>query len=456
METIRLHRVTQSKYIRRTAKGKRIEQKLREQLVEAQKMLILCSIDKIRDMSHTELKKHAKKSNVFCILSDGYIKDFTSSGGKTINDQNIISLEGSHYKNVISKNKLSLDPQFFIGLLDDIRTKLSPEFIKDEKQVNKKLLKIFYDTINLNDNGVVDETRLEIKKKIDNNEISESNDKIKRLRVLKQIACSLKFNEKLSNKAILKKLPLTMNQLKDAFKNYKGLDLNKIIVEQRGAHNKQNCIRTAENLEFIKNFIENSDKHLTVKEVQEHFQHNKLGFKCSKSVVHKIMTEDLGLKFGISKAEHENKNSERNKAYRCYSSCHIISALASDHLVISIDETGFSDYIEKNKLWHDATGKLKMKISKKRQSVTLSLLLAVTQNKVLYYYIVEGAVTAIIYLNFLKMMLWEFELHHTYRRITIIMDNARIHKAAMVKQFMTTTPRVKFIFTVAYSPELTI
>ena len=34
------------------------------------------------------------------------------------------------------------------------------------------------------------------------------------------------------------------------------------------------------------------------------------------------------------------------------------------------------------------------------------------------------------------------------------MDNARIHKAAMVKQFMTTTPRVKFIFTAAYSPEI--
>jgi len=34
------------------------------------------------------------------------------------------------------------------------------------------------------------------------------------------------------------------------------------------------------------------------------------------------------------------------------------------------------------------------------------------------------------------------------------MDNARIHKSLMIKEFMALKSKIKFIFTAAYSPEI--
>jgi len=182
---------------------------------------------------------------------------------------------------------------------------------------------------------------------------------------MKKIACILKFENSFSNSDIAKKLPLSENQLKDAFSKYKKLDFADILIEKRGAHKKKISLRTNENINLIRNIITNAEKKLTPKQNLERFQNENTDVKCSKSLIHKIIKEDLGLKYGISKAEHAIKNSDYNKAYRTFAVMNIVEAFIEDDIVISIDETGFSSYVDNAKLWFDPLGKSKLKISKK-------------------------------------------------------------------------------------------
>lgn len=454
MNNIRNLESYKKKHFTKTNQSKEKEMKFKEQLAKAQKFLILSSSDGISNMNHIELKKHSKKSNVFNLINDRLIANISACRGDITDLPNVRSIECNNFKFLFDETREITVNSRYLENLEKFKISLTPEFLKNNELKNRHLIEEFHRTVDLNRKYNDSDIYISIKKKINSREIGEADMKNKRLRTLKIKACVLKFDKKLSNKIILQKLPLTINQLKDAFKNYRKSDIEKVVTEKRGIHKKKDSIRTLENLEYIRSILKDSDKRLTIKEIQNRFQNEKLGFKCSKSIVHKMITEDLGFKFGLSKAEHQNKNSFKNKVYRFDSVGRILHSFVNNHLVISIDETGFSDYIEKNKLWHDPTGKCKMKISKKKQSVTLSLLLAVSEEKILYYYIVEGPVTSVIYMNFIKMMLIDYDLYDSIRQVTIIMDNARIHRAAAVKYIMINSRKIHFLFTAAYSPEI--
>ena len=141
-----------------------------------------------------------------------------------------------------------------------------------------------------------------------------------------------------------------------------------------------------------------SNRPLSVKEAQKEFENEILGHKISKSFMYQLIKEDCGLKYGVPKRQLKGKNSDNNKSYRIHVIRTISSRMLDDHLFVSIDETGFSDYINKIKIWYDPSDNFKMKLQQKSQTVTFSLLLAATQNQIVGYFVVQGAVNSIVYL----------------------------------------------------------
>jgi transposase len=114
--------------------------------------------------------------------------------------------------------------------------------------------------------------------------------------------------------------------------------------------------------------------------------------------------------------------------------------------IISIDETGIDTHIHHLYGWSEQGKRIKCikNISRKR----LSILCAISINKIIHYKIVNGTINAKIFKDFLIKL----EFHKKITNKYLFLDNARIHHSKLVKEYMKLSSN-KIIFNAPYSPE---
>ena len=122
--------------------------------------------------------------------------------------------------------------------------------------------------------------KAEVQKIIDRRVVNKAKDDLIHLRKIKILAAILKYKFDWPNTDILDSLPINRNQFKNACAVYKDHDLMTIEFEKRGFHKKKDSLRSEENIAYIRKIITESKNNITVKEVRERFQNEKLGRKC--------------------------------------------------------------------------------------------------------------------------------------------------------------------------------
>jgi len=430
--------------------------KLNQLYSETQKLTIYSSFIYYKGLEMPEFKKYLKKSNaldnidfmtLFKLGLKGYVirkKDY----------KNIVTFESFNYLRSLMKNyNNERDWYNCLEIIERLKVKLETTMSKTDNSLNMKMVNEFLSKDKDEPVDIYEATK-DKKNFIPKLIPFDGKSKIAKLRFLKYYACQLRFQKGWSPKQIRDKLNLTQNQLKNALSKYKDVKLNDLSTENRGVHKKIKTIRTKDNIDYLENLIKTADKPLTVREIKDKFENEKLGFKCSNAIVYRMIKFDLKMKYGLPKKVIANKNELNNKTYRYWVANKIVNALEYDDLIISIDETGFSDYIDKTNTWYEPKKFLYFKTYRKMQVASYSLLLASSKDEILGYYIVRGSVNSIIYLSFIMNLVKLVKSRYLKRNIILLMDNARIHKAAIMRQYMVDNPDIEFIFTPAYTPEI--
>ena len=117
----------------------------------------------------------------------------------------------------------------------------------------------------------------------------------------------------------------------------------------------------------------------------------------------------------------------------------------NQNLIISVDETSIDTHISANYGWSNSGKRIiNVKIvSKIRYTITT----AVSNKKVIYWSIVKGSSNKETFKKFLENVVSKFKTKRY-----ILLDNARIHHAKTVKEYIQTT-KCEFLFNVPYTPE---
>lgn len=116
--------------------------------------------------------------------------------------------------------------------------------------------------------------------------------------------------------------------------------------------------------------------------------------------------------------------------------------------IISIDESSIDSYIYSNKAW----SKYGSKTIKTRNHIRIryTLILAISNKKILHYKIIKKSANGEIFLEFIKDLIRKLFSDQNYH---VIIDNARIHHYKKLKEYIKNVPFFKIIYNVPYNPE---
>lgn len=272
---------------------------------------------------------------------------------------------------------------------------------------------------------------------------------------LKRYPNFLKFSKGFSRSKIVKILPLTLNQLKKSFQEFKKGKSREEFVENRGRHKVLSKIIGNDKLMRAKEWLSKRNAHFTIRELHSVMSESFSNQAISISRVYRLIKSELNFKYHSLKPNHVEKNSEKNKIYRYWFVHFVMNALSGDELVIAIDETSLSSYHSKIKAWdHELLFEMKSK-EFTTGIPNISLLLASSQEKIIAYYMVEGSIDSITFLDFMNRL---FELVSTSdktmrRMIRFTIDNAKIHNSLLLQSFYR-EKGISVIYTPKYSPEV--
>jgi len=431
--------------------------KMQKQIYESRRLNILSSFDFLRLKPSSDLKDAAKYTTALRNINigstySGYLHGFKQ---RTVHKPNILSSQAKLH-DIYDFNTLDIErfnEQYF-RYISMIRVMFTPMMIDYDSDRNSKVIDMLAEVRFKLEKRNKDAFDRQSIKQIIKRKINLTSNKNEILRWKKRMAYIMAKEEHKDRRTICDELKITINQYKDAIKNWGGNDDMDIFRENRGVHKKTNSIRSVENLVWIRDYISKQNKPVTAKEVLKAFEDEKLGKKCSKSLIYKMIKEDLNMKFGVPKRFMKDKNSLDNKCYRMLVCQKLLETLTKGVKVISIDETGFSDYIDKTRTWYDPSNRIGIDISNKKQCISYSLLLATSQDTIIGYYLVEGAINSAIYLSFIKYVVKDIPYRTLQNNVVFIMDNARIHKSIIVKDYMAREVNQEWIYMPAYSPEI--
>ena len=138
--------------------------------------------------------------------------------------------------------------------------------------------------------------------------------------------------------------------------------------------------------------------------------------------------------------------------YRFYYMKEFVDALISDYEVISLDETGLDRKIFKKKTWSPISQK--SCIETKGLGKHLTLIIAVSQYRLIGFMLLESATDTFIFTYFIQKLLdYLKETGREYpQKKLFILDNARFHSSQLAKQFLL-DQQLEIMFTSPYSPE---
>ena len=117
----------------------------------------------------------------------------------------------------------------------------------------------------------------------------------------------------------------------------------------------------------------------------------------------------------------------------------------NQNLIVSLDETSIDTHISSNYGWGISGKRITdiKTVSRIRYTITT----AVSNNKVIYWNIVKGSSNKETFKTFLINLVSKLKCKHY-----ILLDNARIHHAKIIKEYIDTT-NCELLFNVPYSPE---
>lgn len=206
----------------------------------------------------------------------------------------------------------------------------------------------------------------------------------------------------------------------------------------RTTRKKYNCMLTPEIETYINDYI-NKNQLIQPKKFRKHLQKR---FNVS------FCLDTLYSWFKKLNITHKKVN--RKKIFVCKKKEKLLKELhqkinnvKQKENIISIDECHFELHMKPAKGWNKKGKKIyKRSYNKTRKGV--SLLMAINNNKVIGYVIVEKAVNAQIFTDFINTIDNDNNVY--------LMDNARTHHSKILKEYMK-DKKSNIIYNVPYNPE---
>lgn len=199
-------------------------------------------------------------------------------------------------------------------------------------------------------------------------------------------------------------------------------------------------------IDIVRNCF-NDSSYLKLKDVKEIIQ-NKLNISISKETVRKILkkcniSRKRSKRFVVkSKDYYIRLQLERDNFIKNVNKI-------ENELIISIDESAFHKEMQQP-YGYSKKGIPVIQTTTSQRHEKYSLLMAITNNRILSYQVHKGSINKNIYNDFIINLISLLDSNNKYY---LMMDNVRFHHNKILKEYMSSNIN-EIIYTPPYSPEL--
>lgn len=192
-----------------------------------------------------------------------------------------------------------------------------------------------------------------------------------------------------------------------------------------------------------------------MKSIQNYLQHLPQPISISLSSTRYVIKAHFNGKYKRVDKINKVKNDPHTVAYRKDVAKKVIAHIADNALVISIDETSFSSYPSKSFEWTLPHSNIDMRKYREKPHKNISLLMAVSNQRVEAYTIIENGINQIVFANFIIHLVENIKAKNesAVNNIILLLDNLLVHKTPLVKTVVLKMG-IKVIFNAPYSPEM--
>lgn len=270
----------------------------------------------------------------------------------------------------------------------------------------------------------------------------------------KLFGCVLVLAKRLSLKTAAAVAKLSLSQIKHALRDFHSGKLVRPHTDHRGDHKKRTAKVTEEIKEFVQGWVRQRKSAFTLYDLREEVATAFPGISLSRMTLHRLLKARLGFTFRSAIPYPPARNSPEVKHQRFWFAHKTLHLWEENRMIIAIDECGFSGYHTRRRAWLHPELMPASDTGLFRNSPNVSLLLAVSHDAVLGYFLKEGPINNFIFAEFMLQLdrrireSWNPTLPPVY-----ILDNAQAHKGAFLKGLFMTT-KMQVIYLPPYSPEL--
>jgi hypothetical protein len=251
------------------------------------------------------------------------------------------------------------------------------------------------------------------------------------------------------------------------FENYKSknnFEILGFVIEQDMVINQQSVLIPNRNnkkpwrkfwtvnIDFINNVLENKpNSSKSLRDITNIYNSKYKEHQVSRSTMYKVLKKRMKLSYSkVLLANNKIIDYNYLQNEKCFIK-KLTSVVNSDMVIIFIDETKFSCHNEKFKTWNNEyINNVKLWNGDERNT---NVIFSCSPRGFKFYKLEASNIDAFIFTNYLKMLLEEVqkfpELSKAYslRKITLLMDNASIHRASQVRDYIKNSN-----FRLVYSP----
>lgn len=217
---------------------------------------------------------------------------------------------------------------------------------------------------------------------------------------------------------------------------------NNLLINKKNYIKNNSIFRNIIIRSIIKIYISNDSNFMYHKLIS--FIYDKTFIHVSKSTLYDII-HDLNFTKKIVKLKkyHISKNKTINNISHLQNKIKPIN----QNNIISIDEISFDTNIINNKAWSLKGNIITKNIKSTYKRITV--ICAITNNKILHYHIIKNSSDSNIFLNFISNMFNKLDNINQYY---LLLDNASIHHSKIFQKYINDN-HINVIYNVPYSPE---
>ena len=202
----------------------------------------------------------------------------------------------------------------------------------------------------------------------------------------------------------------------------------------------------------VQRFVMCQETPFVSKNVWDHIK-RELGVIISNKTMSKFLKTKLRMSFKKASFRSSRLDVKRQQILKTLFAVYLAKQITDDSLLVNIDECYFSRQTKNCYTWlkRSLPGSIKNIIFQG----SLNLLTAITSSGSSYSAVLKGKTDSKMYVNFLEKLLNEIEEKEKISRdrLMIIMDNAPIHQAKLVLNYLD-NKKINCIFLPQYTPEL--